>query len=379
MNFLIGADIVPTRSNVDRFVQAQSRDLVGDALLDILNGASCRIFNLEVPLVERETPILKYGPNLQAPTAAVEGFKALGIDCLALANNHILDQGAQGLQSTVSALDSAGISHLGAGNSIAGARRPFVFPFGGRRVGVYACAEHEFSTATEKTPGANPFDPLWSPDHVAALKNEVDYVVVLYHGGKEHYRYPSPDLQRICRRFVDKGADLVVCQHSHCIGCEEKYGAGTIVYGQGNFIFDYSDSEFWQTGLLISVGRDFAIEYLPIVKAGNGVRLAEQGAAQEIMDGFYARSNQIKAEGFLEKAYSEFAQGYLADYESAFRGRRTIVERGLNKLSGGKYSRWKSGRRFDRLSLVRIVNYVNCEAHRELLLSALRNEISKGR
>ena len=65
----------------------------------------------------------------------------------------------------------------------------------------------------------------------------------IINGGKEHYRYPSPDLQKICRKFIDKGADLVVCQHSHCIGCEEKYNHGTIVYGQWNFLFDRSNIE----------------------------------------------------------------------------------------------------------------------------------------
>lgn len=40
--------------------------------------------------------------------------------------------------------------------------------------------------------GANPFDVLESFDDVQALKEHCDYVIVLYHGGKEFYRYPSP-------------------------------------------------------------------------------------------------------------------------------------------------------------------------------------------
>ena len=71
--------------------------------------------------------------------------------------------------------------------------------------------------------------------------NKCDYTIVLYHGGKEYYRYPSPNLQRVCRYMIEKGTDLVICQHSHCIGCEENYLSGKIVYGQGNFIFDCDD------------------------------------------------------------------------------------------------------------------------------------------
>lgn len=80
------------------------------------------------------------------------------------------------------------------------------------------CTENEFSSATMHSAGANPFDVLESFDDVQALKEHCDYVVVLYHGGKEFYRYPSPMLQRYCRKFIEKGASLVLCQHSHCIG-----------------------------------------------------------------------------------------------------------------------------------------------------------------
>src|SRR5699024_1436352 len=102
-------------------------------------------------------------------------------------------------------------------------------------------------------PGANPFDPLESFDHIQELKSKCDYVIVLYHGGKERYRYPSPYLQKVCRKFAQKGADLIVCQHSHCIGAYEEFEGSTIIYGQGNFIFNTLNNEFWNTSLLIKV------------------------------------------------------------------------------------------------------------------------------
>lgn len=273
---LIGADLVPTKSNIDLFTTGNRTELIGTDLDKIMEEARYRIFNLEVPLTDIEEPILKQGPNLIAPTKTIEGYKALGVDLFTLANNHILDQNKQGLQSTICTLDNAGISHLGAGKNLAEAAASYVFSFCGKQIGIYACAEHEFSIATENTVGANPFDPLWSLDHVAELKRNVDFVIVLYHGGKEHYRYPSPNLQKICRRLVDKGADLVICQHSHCIGCEEKYKDGTVVYGQGNFIFDDSDNECWQTAMLVMLDNRFQISYIPLVKVRNGVRLADE-------------------------------------------------------------------------------------------------------
>lgn len=143
-----------------------------------------------------------------------------------------MDQGEDGLESTMKVLDEAKISFIGAGKNIVDASKPYIMNREGFKVGVYACVEHEFSFADYNKPGANPYNTLESYEHVYYFKEHCDYVIVLYNGGKEHYRYPSPDLQKICRKFIDKGADLVVCQHSHCIGCEEKYNHGTIVYGQ---------------------------------------------------------------------------------------------------------------------------------------------------
>jgi len=75
--------------------------------------------------------------------------------------------------------------------------------------------------------------------------------------------------------MISSGADLVICQHSHCIGSYEKYGNGIIVYGQGNFLFDRHDDEFYQTGLLVKVklGKATEVEFIPISKRGNGVEL----------------------------------------------------------------------------------------------------------
>ena len=45
------------------------------------------------------------------------------------------------------------------------AAKPFILEREGIKVGFYPCAEHEFSIVTENSPGANPFDPMWSLDH----------------------------------------------------------------------------------------------------------------------------------------------------------------------------------------------------------------------
>ena len=332
MRFLIGADLVPTETNYKYFENGDSVTLVGDKLKEIFDSADYRVFNLEVPLIDVAEPIAKCGPNLIAPTYTINGYKALGANVLTLANNHILDQGEQGLYSTIKLLEENGIAYLGAGDNLSEASKPYIIEKDGEKIGIYACAEHEFSIASEDSPGANPFDPLDSQDHITDLKSVCDYVIVLYHGGKEHYRYPSPRLQKVCRKICDKGADLVVCQHSHCIGCEEKYNNSVIVYGQGNFLFDNSESGFWQTSLLIDLDTcNREIKYIPLRKHGAGVRFAIDDG-DDILSSFYNRSELIKDKNFVADEYRKFAASIKMKYLMAVCG-TGIIFRIINRYN----------------------------------------------
>ena len=375
MYIVIGADLVPTDSNTDLFVSRDATALVGEDLKAVLDNADYRIFNLEVPLTDVAKPITKQGPNLIAPTNTVAGYEALGVDILTLANNHILDQDVSGLECTIKTLDNSGINHVGAGENLTAASKPFSFSFAGKRIAVYACAEHEFSLADEDKPGANPFDPLWSFDHVAEMKKGRDFVIVLYHGGKEHYRYPSPMLQKVCRRFVDKGADLVICQHSHCIGCEEKYRDRTIVYGQGNFIFDDCDDECWQTSLLVKIEESLSISYIALEKKGNGVRLAKGDNANQIMCAFQSRSNDIKDSCFIDEQYSKYAKENRYYYLNAITGKKPLLYWIINKITRGLFTQILLDKTYENKEILRVINYIDCEAHRELLLKALSEQL----
>lgn len=378
MKILIGADLVPTITNKELFADGNAEGLVGRDLLEILSSADYRIFNLETPLTDTCSPILKCGPALIAPTASVAGYKALGVDCLSLANNHIMDQDTDGFFSTVKVLEEANIAYVGGGTSLEQAKKPFVIEKNSKKIGIYACAEHEFSIADETKAGANPFDPLESLDHIVKLKEQCDHVIVLYHGGKEHYRYPSPNLQKVCRKLVDKGADLVICQHSHCIGCEEKYQNGTIVYGQGNFLFDYSRSEFWKTALLIEIDENFDISYVPLKKDGRKVALADGEMKQQILSEFFQRSEQIKQKGVVEQKYREFADQMRDLYLFAFLGvRKGFFFKVVNKLSGHRFERFYLERKYKKEKLIALRNFIECEAHRELILEGLHVDTDK--
>lgn len=373
---LIGADFVPTVSNYDLFCEGNSRQLFGEELEALLAKADFRIFNLETPLCDMLHPINKCGVCFAAPTACVKGYAGVHADLLTLANNHILDQGDEGLAATRQVLEEHHIAVVGVGDNVQEAAAPYIFQHAGKTIGVYACAEHEFSIATDSTPGANPFDPLEAPDHIAQLKTRCDFVIVLYHGGKEHYRYPSPLLQKTCRKLVDKGADLVVCQHSHCIGCEEKYHSGTIVYGQGNFLFDNCNREMWQTSLLVSLDEHLRVSYVPLVKDGNGVRLAADERADSIMADFHHRSQEILQDGFVEEEFAKFSDSLLDYYLVSSRGKQSFLFKALNKLSGNRF-RKSVLKRYGKSEQTELMNYIQCEAIREVFVCGLQNKINE--
>lgn len=371
---LIGADLVPTKSNYELFNKKDIERLFGEKLLDVILSADFRIFNLETPLCDKETPIDKSGPTLITPHSVSGCFEKLNVNLFSLANNHILDQGKEGIKSTRETLDSLNIPYVGIGDNLNNAHEPFIFEIEGIKYGVYSCAEHEFSIASETTSGANPYDPLNSFDHVKSLHEKCDYTIVLFHGGKEHFRYPSPNVQRLCRKFVDSGASLVICQHSHCVGCEEKYKGCTIVYGQGNFLFDARDSDYWQTGLLVEIEDNFEVKYYPVRKCKNVVRLADDQDAEQILQGFNKRSLEIQESGFVSRNYSRLVQEYKKIYLLSLIGIDTqkFYFRVINKITGYRYEKYLINKMLSKKKRLRARNYINCETHREALLELLK-------
>ena len=251
------------------------------------------------------------GPHLSANPQAINAIKELKPSLITIGNNHILDQGQVGCLQTIDTLNKAHIEYIGAGENIFEAKKPYVLRSQNYNIGILNFTEYEFASAGKMTSGANPFDFLDSFDEVSELKKECDIVIVLFHGGKEFYRFPSPLLQRICRKFCDKGANLVICQHSHCIGCEEKYKNSTIVYGQGNLLFDRYENEYKKTGMIVECIIEETmikeVKYIPVIKVNECVRMADSIQKEKILKDFYERSENIKKENIIEEEFQKLA------------------------------------------------------------------------
>ncbi len=333
-SILIVGDFFPVPANFTRFQQGDISYLLGERLCELFRRADYRICNLEGALTDKPGRCEKTGPSLYAPTACVNAYTALGVNCCTLANNHITDAGRDGVVDTAATLDKAGINHLGAGQ-LPNIRHYIFFEVGGKTICLYNVAETMYNTPTQELPGAFLYDEYLVCRELEQLKKVADYLIVVYHGGAEKFRYPSPQTRLRFHRMVDSGADMILSQHTHCVGSEEYYKGAYLLYGQGNFLFRSFNNEFTDTGLAIELLLD-----------GNGfivkkhlVRAVEDRAVydekQDFSD-FDERSSCLGDEDFLRKAFADYSRGELPLYLKAFKGKYPfyrVLERFFPKFS----------------------------------------------
>lgn len=235
---------------------------------EYLSSADLTLANLENPVLENAV-YHPEDPTFNGDLRLLPILKGAGIDGVALANNHILDAGAEGLEETLRHLQDAGISHAGAGADLVSSREPMVFDLGGLTVGVLSyqgVPSYEWAWATEDLPGTAPLLAEVMREDVERLQYEVDFVVVMPHWGVEYVAEPEPEQVELAHALVGAGADLVVGNHAHWPKGLEVYERKPIFYGTGNFLFDQSWSEDTSTGIFADVilYKDHAVQARPV-------------------------------------------------------------------------------------------------------------------
>ena len=316
MKTLFVGDICPTPGSTPYYAAGDTAALFGDTV-DIFRDRDFIFANLECAITESDGRIAKFGPNLKAPVATAKVLKELGVTVAGISNNHVFDFGKKGALDTIDALTSVGIDYTGFGKNYDDSRKNYTFEKDGEKICVIAVCEHEYSYALEDRMGSRPFDEFETMDDIRAAKATHDRVIVAYHGGKEHCLYPSPRLVRACRAMVRNGADLVLCQHSHCIGAYESYEGGHILYGQGNFQFvSLVKKETWKTGLAVCYDtKANTVEFIPIRENDKetGIRLAVGEDKENILRGLANRSETLKT-GEWKKGWHEFCLSVQKEY-----------------------------------------------------------------
>lgn len=364
---LIFGDICPTPDNVADFESGSGKRLFGN-VLPLINEADYCIANLECAITDYPKPVKKCGPVLYGSTRCMATIADAGINAVSLANNHIRDCGDEGVLSTLTACDNHGIMHFGAGKDVEVASTPLIADVKGKKIGFASFAEREFNFTEPGKMGAKALDVFEDYEHIRELKTKTDCVIVLFHGGIENHRYPSPLLQKKCRKFVDCGADVVLVQHSHCVGSFEKYNGGTILYGQGNSIFGYRrGSNKWNESLLVivEVGDKVSVEFIATETTPEG-KISIADIPDRTIVPFEERSAKIQVPDFVESEWQRFCNGIEPLYLSMLYGQGLQINR-LNRLLKNRLIRFL----FTKWQLNVTNNLVRCDAHREVIETLL--------
>lgn len=237
---LIAGDYVPTARAAALIAQGQG-DRLFAPVKDLIAGADYSVVNMECAVADKDCrPIHKAGAALSCTEADVRALRAAGFRMVTLANNHFADFGQRGVELSLRALRQAGLDYVGGGLNLSEASETrFVTLPDGTTVAFINCCEHEFSVATDTRGGSQPLNPLRQYYQImAARQGGADHIIVIVHGGHEHFPLPSARMQETYRFFIDAGADAVVNHHQHCLSGYEVYHGRPIVYGLGNFCFD---------------------------------------------------------------------------------------------------------------------------------------------
>lgn len=367
---IIGADFAPVEKDGEFLLNHGTKELIDESLIEKINQADFTVFNLESPIVESGTPIEKDGPSLFIPKGAEKVYREIRTSLLSLANNHIMDYGREGLLETLELLKQKQIPVIGVGANEAQANNYYIVSLNGKKVGIYAAADHEFSIAKGNLPGANGMETAKAVGKIQEIKEQADYCIALYHGGRELYPYPSPEQQKICRAMAEAGADVVVCQHSHCMGAYEEYGGSVIFYGQGNFVLGEAEDEISVYSILIelNIAEELSWRVIPMKRLKERVILPSKGEEKKVLARLETLSKEIRQEGFVEENYHKLAEEAIAAYLYQFAGWPLFFIR-LDKLFQRKGIKWFFKR--NRKRLLYLQNVLQCEAHREVVLEGL--------
>jgi poly-gamma-glutamate synthesis protein (capsule biosynthesis protein) len=225
------------------------RDPLSD-IAPVLTEGDLAIVNVETVIAEEEVgaPIEKVYV-FKSPPASAEILADAGVDVGALANNHALDYGRDGVLRTIEILEEAGLATAGTGRGPGAAYAGTRTRVHGWRVAVLSltrvpCDRPEpGETFIPEIAWACPADVDATVAAVAGAAARSDLVVVMAHWGVERQACPEPHQRELARAWVDAGADLVVGSHPHVLQGVERFDDAWVLYSTGNFAFPSAREE----------------------------------------------------------------------------------------------------------------------------------------
>lgn len=250
----------------------------GDALAEFRAQApDARIVNLETSVTRSETAEHK-AINYRVSPQNAECLRVAGIDCCAIANNHVLDWGPSGLIETLNVLERLGIAVTGAGRTLGEAQRPAILDIPRkRRVVVLSFALPDSGTplewaATPSSPGVNLLRDLshasvdFACDLARRAARSGDILVISIHWGSNWGYGVSTAQRHFAHRLIeDAGASVIHGHSSHHAKGFEVHRNRLVLYGCGDFLNDYEGISGYE-----SYRGDLSLMYFADIDAASG-------------------------------------------------------------------------------------------------------------
>lgn len=291
----------------------------GDALPIIEDAAPhVRLINLETAVTNSDHFAPEKALHYRMNPQNLPCLAAARPDACALANNHVLDFGHQGLQDTLNALSVAGVQTVGAGCNASEARRPAIVDIGeDRRVvilswGMASSGIPPSWAATCDRPGINFIAELAEASaanvisQVHSIKRPGDIVIVSLHWGSNWGYAVLPDQVRFAHHLIDGGVDVIHGHSSHHPRPIEVYRDKLILYGCGDLINDYEGIRGYA-----KYRDDLRLLYFASIESGTGKLINLNMVPMLVQKMRLRRTSRIDAQ-WLQETLDRASHGFGA-------------------------------------------------------------------
>lgn len=278
-------DIIPARSVNFKTVTMNNFNWPYEKTADVLKSADLTFVNLESPLIDN-CPLANEGMIFCGDKRNVQGLLFAGVDVANLANNHILNYGEQGLNSTIDLLSKSGILPSGTGSISYTRIKNTRFAFLGYNVLDFQPSSLETNENKIK-------------NDIIEAKTNADIVIVAFHWGEEYTSQPNKQQKDLAHFAVNQGANLIIGNHPHWIQPVEIYKNKLIMYAHGNFVFDQMWSEETKKGVIGKYTffdkKLIDVEFLPVkIESYGQPYFLEDKEKEEILKSLFKGSQNLQ-------------------------------------------------------------------------------------
>ena len=200
------------------------------------------------------------------------------------------------------------IPRIGAGRDIEEAKKPYYFIIGGYKFAFINASRAE---KYRLTPGATKnsegiflcYDPTNVLNQIQEVKKNTDYLVVIYHYGKENYHELEQEQIDLSKKSIDYGADIVIGHHAHTLQGIEIYNDKPIIYNLGNFLFNQVEIETVLFQMILDNNGNFKYKMIPALQKDYKTDILENDRRLKVINDInsWSINAYIDEDGFINK------------------------------------------------------------------------------